>query len=172
MIKAIQFEKLDQFDHNDENDFMDIITDNCIILCEDVDIKRVVASKIMEICCGTYADNDLVGYEVNHDGEPKLTKNITYFPTSLLCIDNDQHIVCTIEASSILSAKNVEDIWFAIRNNNNKISIYPLRVFKGHKDDWDQGIEHIYLNVVNGRYSPYCYNKDFNPDNTIYKMNV
>ena len=87
-----------------------------------------------------------------------------------MCIDNDQHIVCTIEASSILSAKNVGDIWFAIRNNNNKISIYPLRVFKGYMDDWNRGIDYVYQNVVNGRYSPYYYNKDFDPDNTLYKM--
>jgi hypothetical protein len=170
MITTIQFNDLERFNHTDDNNLMDVITENCIILCEDVDIKRFIANEIIKICTGEYSNNDIVGYNVDHDNEPKLTRNITYFPTSLLCIDDNQRIICTIEASSILVAKSVEDIWFAIRDSMNKVNVYPLCVFKGHKDDWEQGIDCIYKNVVNGRYSPYYYNKDFNTDDAFYHM--
>jgi len=168
MIKAIQFNDQNKFDHTDDNNLMDIITRNCIILCEDVDIKRFLSNEIIKICCGEYMEDESVLYDTESDDEPKLTKNFTYFPTSLLKIDDEQRIVVTIEAPFILTATDVHDIWYAGRTNANKVIVYPLRVFKGHMDDWNQGVEKIYINTIHGRYGVYSYNKDFDPDETLY----
>lgn len=170
MITGIEFNDSEKFDHTDDNNLMDIITENCIILCEDVDIKRFLANEIINICTGKYVDNDDVVYDVEPFEEPKLTKNVTYFPTSILEIDHTQRIVVTIEAPFILTATDKLDIWFAIRTNNNTVSIYPFKVFKGHQEDWNQGVYRVYFNTINGRYGSYGYNKDFNPDDAFYHM--
>lgn len=170
MITGIQFNDRNKFDHTDDNNIIDIMTKNCIILCEDVDIKRFLYNEIVSICTGKYADNDDVIYDVEPFEEPKLTNSISYYPTSILEIDHTQRIILTVEAPFILTATDKLDIWFAVRTMNNVVSIYPFKVFKGHQEDWDKGVYEVYKNVIWGRFSPYSYNKDFDPDDALYPI--
>ena len=55
----------------------------------------------------------------------------------------------------ILQAQSLNDIWFVDYNKDNKLLVYPLTIFKGYKDDWDEGVMDLYKNVCNGRYG--CY---------------
>ena len=58
----------------------------------------------------------------------------------------------------VYKAKCLKDIWFLDCNGKDeeyKESIYPLFVFKGSRDDWDEGLDIIYKNICAGRYG--CY---------------
>ena len=154
MIKAILFNDPEKFDFNDDNNYIDIITNNCIILCESVSIKNFLARQIEDICDGKHRHEEGYTYSVGDDEDapdPQITNRIEYLPTALFTIDNEQRIVLTIEAPFILTATSIEDIWFAEKVDD-KISIFPFRCFKGHKETWDKGIEKVYRDVINGRY--------------------
>ena len=156
MLRGILFNDPEKFDHNDDNNLMDVITNNCIILCEDTKLKYFLANQIEDICLGKHTHEEGYEYYVGDDEEePKITGRMTYLPTSIFTIDNEQKIIVTVEAPFILTAKSIEDIWFAARSAENKVSIYPFKVFNGHKETWDKGVEKVYLNVINGRYG-YC----------------
>jgi hypothetical protein len=160
MLKAIIFNDPEKFDFNNDNNNMDIISNNCIILCEDTKIKYFLARQIEDICDGKHRHEEGYLYSVGDDEnapDPQITNRIEYLPTALFTIDNEQRIALTVEASFILTATSIEDIWFAERTADNKISIYPFRVFKGHKETWDKGIEKVYRDVINGRYMNYKY---------------
>lgn len=166
MIHGILFNDPEKFEFKDDNNLMDVITDNCIVLCEDTRVKNFLASQIEDICDGKHQGEDGYTYYVGDDEdtpEPKITNMMTYLPTTWLTIDNEQKIILTVEAPFILTATSAEDIWFAQRNNEGKIAIYPFRVFKGYKETWNEGIEKVYKNTINGRYCC-CVYKPFSWD--------
>ena len=80
MIKAIQFNDRNKFDYTADNNLMDIITKNCIILCEDVDIKRFLSNEIFKICCEKYVEDESVLYDTESDDEPKLRRILLTSP--------------------------------------------------------------------------------------------
>ena len=158
MLKGILFNDPEKFDFYDDNNLMDVITNNCIILCEDTRVKNFLASQIEDICDGKHQSEEGYSYDVgDQEEDPKITNRMMYLPTSIFTIDNEQKITLTVEAPFILTAISIEDIWFAARSIENKISIYPLRVFKGHKETWDAGIEKVYKDFISGRYGYYKY---------------
>jgi hypothetical protein len=164
MLRGILFNDPEKFDYNDDNNLMDVITDNCIILCEDTKLKYFLANQIEDICLGNHTHEGGYEYCVGDDEtEPEVTGRIAYLPTSIFTIDNEQKITITVEAPFILTAKSIEDIWFAARTNEDKISIYPFKIFKGHKEVWSQGVEKVYRNVINGRYGYYVYGERGKP---------
>ena len=164
MLKSIIFKDPEKFDYSNENNYMDIITNNCIILCEDPTLKYFLANQIEDICLGCHMHEEGHDYDVGDcDEEPKITDRIIYLPTSIFTIDNEQKIILTVEAPFILMATSAEDIWFAQRSVENKVSIYPFRVFKNHKATWRNGIENVYKDVISGRYGDYAYGKRGKP---------
>lgn len=164
MFKGILFNDPEKFDFNNENNYMDIITNNCIVLCDDIKIKHFLASQIEDICDGKHQGEEGYTYDIGDcEEDPKITSMIGYLPTSIFTIDNEQKITVTVEAPFILTATSIEDIWFASRSNDNKISIYPFRIFIGHKEIWDEGVEKVYKSFIHGRYSCYEYGKYGSP---------
>jgi hypothetical protein len=77
----------------------------------------------------------------------------------------DQTITTGIEPALVYKAKSDEDIWFAdtiiTEDGKEKILIYPMTHFKGHKDVWSEGLDSVYFYVAGGRYGAYdgtCWN--------------
>lgn len=153
MLEGILFNNDKYFDSTDDNNLIDTMTKNTIILCEDSGVKMFLSNAIKEICRGVHKESGYDYYYVNEDIEYKI--GLDYLPTTELFIDNEQKIVITIEAPYVLTAKDPEDIWLAARTADNKISIYPIRVFKGYKEKWAEGIDSVYRFIVQGRYG--CY---------------
>lgn len=156
MLRGILFNNERYFESSDDNNLMDILTENTIILCEDNKVKNFLYDAIREICDGRHKED---GYEYYAEDTDKLSLRvgISYLPTTELYIDDEQKIVLTMEAPYILTAKTPEDIWFALRSRDNKIAIYPMKIFKGYKEKWNEGIQAVYHYIANGRYSDYKY---------------
>lgn len=154
MLNYIEFHG-DLFNHDDYYNLVDEMTNNMIFICDCPQTKNKIVNEIEKICNGECV-------EYGHDywcGEnrlyPTITKRvITYLPTTRLVIDNEQTITCTIEAPFVLTATDIKDIWFAV-NNGGKISVYPMTIFKGSHDKWNDGIESVYCYVTGGRYGSY-----------------
>ena len=135
---------------------MDTLTENTIILCEDTMIKNFLYNAIKDICDGKHEETGYLYYAEETD-RLQLKYGINYLPTTELNIDDEQKIILTIEAPYILTANSPQDIWFAQRTKENKIRIYPLRIFKGYKERWEQGVYKIYIDTISGRYGNYSY---------------
>ena len=157
MLRGIKFNKEHYFDFNDNNNLMDILTENTIILCEDDIIKNFLSNEIKDICDGKHKTENGHDYYIEPEDNLNITYGINYLPTTELFIDDKQKIVLTIEAPYILTATSPKDIWFAQRTKYNKISIYPMRVFKGYKEKWDEGVYAVYRYIVSGKYGNYRY---------------
>lgn len=156
MLRGILFNDDKYFESINDNNLMDTLTQNTIILCEDTEIKKFLYHAIIDICDGKHIES---GYDYYIEDTDYLNyKNgINYLPTTELNIDTEQKITFTVEAPYILTATSPKDIWFAQRTKENKIRIYPLRVFKGYKERWEQGVYKIYIDTIAGRYGNYSY---------------
>ena len=157
MLEAILFNDPEKFDFNDENNYMDTITNNCIVICEDTEVKNFLSKQIEDIFDGKHEHEGGYDYYIDEHREVYITNKIAYLPTTHFVINNEQKITFTIEAPFVLTATSVDDIWFASRTTDNKVSIYPLRAFKGHNEDWNNGVFEVYKNVISGRYGTYSF---------------
>ena len=156
MLRGILFNDDKYFYSLNDDNLMDILTNNTIVICEDNKIKDFLYKAITEICDGQHSES---GYDYYIEPEDKLCLKVglNYLPTTELFIDDNQKIVLTMEAPYILTAKSPDDIWIAQRSCDNRIAIYPIRVFKGYKEKWDEGVDAVYQFIVNGRYGDYRY---------------
>lgn len=156
MIEAIRFNG-EVFNHEDDYDYMDNITKNTIVICDSPHTKRKLYKEIESICEGKCIDSGH-DYWVNNEDiiYPKITKRIVeYLPTIRFVVDDEQTITLTIEAPFVYTAKDIMDIWFAATDKKNKISVYPMLIFKGCHDIWDGGLDKVYNYVTQGRYGGY-----------------
>ena len=75
----------------------------------------------------------------------------------------DQHITLALEPAAIYKANDVEDIWFIDWGGSDEIEafppyeefIYPMTIFKGSRQVWEDGKDEVYKAICNGRYG--CY---------------
>lgn len=152
MLRGIQFNS-SLFDKKDDNNLMDKLTTNTIILCENTEVRKLITKEIVRALdreCESEGDND---YYCEPTDNMQYKYAVNYLPTTTLNVDCEQLITITVEAPYILTAKEPDDIWFASVNEDNIISVYPLKIFKGYKEDWEQ--KKTYQYVLNGRYG--CY---------------
>ena len=156
MLRGILFNDDKYFESTNDNNLMDTLTQNTIILCEDTEIKKFLYNAIKDIC---YGKHEKQGYDYYIEKTDLLhfKYGINYLPTVELNIDDEQKIILTVEAPYILTATSPKDIWFAQRTKENKISIYPFRVFKGYKETWEDGVYKVYTETISGRYGNYSY---------------
>ena len=111
---------------------------------------------IVDVCDGKHIETGYL-YYIEDTDYLNYKYGINYLPTTELNIDENQKIIFTVEAPYILTAISPADIWFAQRTKENKIRIYPLRVFKGYKEIWEQGVYRVYIDTIVGRYGNYIY---------------
>ena len=156
MLRGILFNDDKYFESINNNNLMDVLTENTIILCEDTEIKNFLYHAFTDVCEGKHIET---GYEyyIEDNDHLNLKYGINYLPTTELNIDKEQKITLTVEAPYILTATSPADIWFAQRTSDNKISIYPMRIFKGYKEKWAEGVYAVYRYILEGRYGNYRY---------------
>ena len=64
-----------------------------------------------------------------------------------------------LEPAMVYKAKQIEDIWFldcSGSGDDYKEQIYPMTVFKGSRQVWDEGLDKVYRTIITGAYG--CYN--------------
>ena len=152
MLDQVLFTNENKFDFNEENNLMDVITKNCVVLCQDTGVRYFLAKEIADICEGKHEDADGHQYCTASGEMPRLTRRIEYLPTSIFEIDGEQQIVVSVEVPFVLSVKNVNDLWFAVRTRENKVALYPFTGFKNYKEVWAAGMSRLYCDVAGGRY--------------------
>ena len=162
MLKGIEFHNSSnreyQFETKDDYNLMNELTSNTIILCANSKIKNFIMQQIVDILDCKHKEFDEESHDYNTDDYPcnmDYKYIIQYLPTTILSINSLQQIILTIEAPFILQAQSPKDIWFVDYDKDNKLLVYPFTIFKGYKDDWDEGVMELYKNVCNGRYG--CY---------------
>ena len=154
MLSYIEFHG-DLFDHNEEYNLVDEMTNNMIFICGCPQTKNKIVNEIEKICNGKCIESGHDYWCGKNKLYPKITKRlVTYLPTTRFVIDNEQTITCTIEAPFVFTATDIKDIWFAI-DVDGKISVYSMTIFKGSHDKWNEGIESVYHFIAQGRYG--CY---------------
>lgn len=146
-----------EFNHNEDYNIMLELTNNTIILCDNPKIKNKLYSEFGKIWTGKCEEEGTNIYCNSLDdtdrGIPQLTKvHISYLPTTIVEIDGEQTITFTVELPHILQAKIAEDIWLAVENADETISVYPMTIFKGYQDIWKKGIYEVYKYIAAGRY--------------------
>lgn len=162
MLKGIEFhnsnEREYQFDMTNDNNLMSDLTNNTIILCSNWRTKNFILKQICDIYECKHKEDIETNHIYNTENEvynEDFKTILSYRPTTVLLIDGIQQIILTVEASFILQAQSPKDIWFVDYDKDNKLLVYPFTIFKGYKDDWDEGVMELYKNVCNGRYG--CY---------------
>jgi hypothetical protein len=161
MLEAIRFNKPDVFVTKDFYNEMTDLTNNTIIICNSVPIHFALNDEILNTINGTAEYNDYACDE----SDVGTGKVLMLGGLQRMLSIGDQTITTGIEPALVYKAKSDEDIWFAdtiiTEDGKEKILIYPMTHFKGHKDVWSEGLDSVYFYVAGGRYGAYdgtCWN--------------
>lgn len=153
MVSGILFNK-ESFDTSDDNNLMCPITENTIILCANYKLMNSLAEEIVNTINGKAEYND---YDCDAEDVGKAIYELNFGLQKVISI-NKQRIILCLEPAMIYRAKQIKDLWFADWagiDDGYKVSIYPMTVFKGSKEIWNNGLDTVYKTIVNGRYG--CY---------------
>lgn len=154
MVRGILF-KDKRFDTEDYNNLMNPITENTIILCANYRIMESLAEEIINTINGDAEYND---YDCDEEDIGAAKYELNFGLQKKIDI-NGQKITLCLEPAMIYKAKHFRDIWFidwSRTGENYKESIYPMAIFKGSREVWDEGLDSVYKMIVHGRYG--CYN--------------
>lgn len=150
MVKGIEF-KDKRFETKDGNNFLEPITDNIIILCNNLELMHTFAKEIINTINGEAEYND---YICDNEDVGKAKLELAFGLQRVIDI-NGQKIILCLEPAMIYRAKQIEDIWFLDwigSGDNYREWIYPMTVFKGSHDKWNEGLDAVYKMIVSGRY--------------------
>jgi hypothetical protein len=152
MVKGIAFLS-ERFNAEDDNNIMCPIGHDIIVLCSDPNTREYLAEEILRTINGKAEYNE---YECDTNDVGKASCQLVFALQRVLNI-NGQTITLCLEPAMVYKAKQIDDIWFAEQSaGNHKISIYPMTVFKGSEEVWEQGLDKVYKTIVGGQYG--CYN--------------
>lgn len=153
MVKGILF-KDKRFETKDNNNLLDPITENIIILCNNQRLMHTFAEEIINTINGKAEYND---YYCDKEDVGKAKYELAFGLQRVINI-NEQKIFLCLEPAMIYKAKQIEDIWFLDwigSGVNYKEWVYPMTVFKGSHEIWNEGLDRVYRMIVSGRYG--CY---------------
>ena len=153
MVHGIEF-KHERFETKDDNNLLNPITENIIIICNNLKLMDSFAEEIINTINGKAEYND---YFCDEEDVGKAKYELNFGLQKVINI-NGQKITLGLEPALVYRAKQVEDIWFLDwygKDETYRELIYPLVVFKGSHEDWNEGLDRIYRNICNGRYG--CY---------------
>lgn len=151
MLKYIRFNKFFNRNNN-ENELCDL-TDNTIIICENYYIKNRIYHQIYNTINCLHGCNIINDYYCEYNEMCNVYMN--YKPTAILNIYNQinlQKIIISVEVPFILQAKDIKDIWIATIDNNYRISVIPMTLYKKSDEIWNSGIWETYKYILSGRY--------------------
>lgn len=133
------------------------LTKNNIILFPTPALKNKVVAEIEKIWLMLDDGKEDVVYMTSSEDSCFLdtaAENVRYLTTTMATLTTGQKFVFTVEPAFLFAAQDLYDVWFVVEREEG-ITPIALCEFKGSKEDWEKGLEHIYANFVNGRYG--CY---------------
>ncbi|MDD2495289.1 MAG: hypothetical protein PHE29_08860 [Tissierellia bacterium] len=153
-INSLNKEKIEMYE----------LTKNTIVLFNNSDLKYKFMKEFDKIKYDeTDKDDNSIIYSTVLDNNKSKEQNhkvniktiISYKPTSIFLVDDEQHFIFTTEAPFVLQCDNSYDLWFCDINRDNEIELYSFVEFKRYKEIWNEGIEEVYKWFIDGRFS--CY---------------
>ena len=153
MVEGILF-KDKRFETKDNNNLLNPITENIIILCNNQELMHTFAEEIVNTINGKAEYND---YYCDEEDIGNAKYELSFGLQRVINI-NGQKIYLCLEPAMIYKAKQIEDIWFLDwvgKDDNYREWIYPMTVFKGSHEIWNEGLDRVYRMIVSGRYG--CY---------------
>lgn len=153
MVRGILF-KDKRFETKDDNNFLEPITENIIILCNNLELMTSFAEEIINTINGKAEYND---YDCDEEDIGKAKYGLNFGLQKVINI-NEQRIILCLEPAMVYKAKSINDIWFLDwigSGDNYREFIYPLTIFKGSHDIWNEGLDKVYRMIVGGRFG--CY---------------
>lgn len=153
MVRGILF-KDERFIIEEDNNLMCPMTENTIILCPNYEVMCSFTEEILNTINGIAGYNE-IDCNANDFGKAELK----IFGSLQRVINvNEQRIILCVEPAMIYRADQIEDIWFIDwqgSDDNYKEFIYPMSIFEGSQEVWDEGLDKVYKMIVDGRYG--CY---------------
>lgn len=153
MVNGILF-KDKRFETIDDNNFLCPLTENTIILCNNRKMMHKLAAEIVYTINGEMEFND---YDCDDEDVGKARIESSFGLRAVVKI-NEQKITLCLEPAMIYKAEQIEDIWFYDCQKGDSYyreQIYPLTIFQGSHDVWDEGKDKVYEMIVSGRYGTY-----------------
>lgn len=153
MLQGIEFTG-DRFKKTDDDNIFSGLTDNTIVICSDYEHMASLAEEILKTVNGEAEYNDYCCDEEDI-GAAKYVLN---FRLQKVIDINGQRITLCLEPAMVYKAKTIKDIWFFTwggKDANYKESIYPMVVFKGAGELFDEGLDTVYKQIVSGCYGTY-----------------
>lgn len=152
MVKGILFTDK-RFDTNNENNQLDF-TENTIILCNNYDLMDSLAEEIINTINGKAEHNE---YCCDKEDVGKAKYELCFGLQRAIDV-NGQKIILCLEPAMIYRAKKIEDIWFydwSGKGDCYKELIYPMTLFIGSDEVWNDGLDKVYKMIVSGKYGGY-----------------
>ena len=143
-----------RFDTNNQNNQLDFTTENTIILCNNYNLMASLAEEIVKTINGEAEYND---YCCDEEDVGKAKYELNFGLQKVIDI-NGQKIILCLEPAMIYKANKIEEIWFCDwigKDDTYKESVYPMTVFIGCDEVWNEGLDKVYRMIVSGRYG--CY---------------
>lgn len=157
MLEQIEF-KDERFKKEEYYNVIDF-TENTIILCNNYKLMDSLTKEILNTVNGKAEYND---YWCDYEDVGKAKIELCFGLQRIINI-NGQKITLGLEPSLVYKANKPEDIWFFDYKGKYgeeeplkyEEFIYPLLIFKGSHEAWEEGKDRVYENICNGRYG--CY---------------
>lgn len=149
MLEGIEF-KADRFFKEEDYNVIDF-TENTIIICNNCKLMDTLVKEIFNTVNGDAEYND---YWCDDDDVGKAKIELSFGLQQIIDI-NGQKITLGLEPALIYKANKPEDIWFSDVNGYDKEAIWPMLIFKGSREIWEEGKEKVYKTVCGGQYG--CY---------------
>lgn len=157
MLRAIEF-KDKRFVRTEDYNLFSPISENSIILCNNYKLMDSLAKEILNTVNGKAEYND---YDCD-DKDVGNAKICLSFGLQRIIDINGQKITLALEPSIIYKANNIDDIWLFDWKGNDELGvcpyeefIYPVYIFKGSREVWNDGKDEMYKMICNGRYGTY-----------------
>lgn len=158
MLRAIEF-KTKRFRTKDDYNLLCPLTENTIILCNNYKLMDSLAKEILNTVNGSAEYND---YDCDDEDIGNAKMWLSFGLQRVIDI-NGQRITLALEPAIIYKANDIKDIWFFDYRGNDEIEtlppyeefIYPMTIFKGNKNVWEDGKDEVYKVICNGRYGTY-----------------
>jgi hypothetical protein len=153
-INSLNKEKIEMYE----------LTKNVIVLFNNSELKNRFVREFAKIIYDeTDLDNGEIVYstimdsdkEDEQDHKAELKEIVTYLPTSMYMVDEEQKFIFTTEAPFVLQCNDPYDLWFCDTNKDNEVQLWSFVEFKGYEKTWNEGIEKVYRMFINCRYG--CY---------------
>ena len=155
MLRGIQFTH-ERFKTENDYNLFDGLTNNTIIICSGHKLMDTLSDEICKTVNGKAEYNN---YDCD-DEDLGNAKIILQFGLQRIIDINGQNITLALEPAIVYKAKDIDDIWFfdwnsGLAGTEYKEFIYPMTLFKGSQEVWDEGLDEVYKTVCNGRYGTY-----------------